>query len=62
MPKCKYSRYDIYYNIYQSLMVTRLNFDYFRKLVKKSKIYFTPRISVSWGMDNKIKCELLMLK
>lgn len=24
--------YDIYYKIYQSLMVTRLNFDYFRKL------------------------------
>ena len=24
--------YDIYYNIYQSLMVTNLNFDYFRKL------------------------------
>lgn len=26
--------YDIYYTLYQSLMITRLNFDYFRKLDK----------------------------
>lgn len=53
-------RNDIYLHIDKK--VDDFDFDYFRKLVKKSKIYFTPRISVSWGMDTQIKCELLMLK
>lgn len=29
---------------------------------KKSHIYFTNRISVSWGGDTQIKCELLLLR
>lgn len=32
------------------------------KAAKNSHIYFTNRISVSWGGDTQIKCELLLLK
>lgn len=53
-------RNDIYLHIDKK--VKNFDFDYFKKIVKKSKIYFTPRISVNWGECTQIKCELLLLK
>lgn len=53
-------RNDIYLHIDKK--VKNFDFEFFEKIVKKSNIYFTPRINVSWGKDTQIKCELLMLK
>lgn len=53
-------RNDIYIHIDKK--VKDFDFDYFKKIVKKSEIYFTPRISVNWGECTQIKCELLLLK
>lgn len=53
-------RNDIYLHIDEK--VKDFDFDYYRKLVKKSNLYFTPRVNVSWGRDTQIKCELVVLK
>lgn len=53
-------RNDIYLHIDKK--VRDFDFEYFRKMVKKSNLYFTSRIDVRWGGDTQIKCELLMLK
>ena len=51
---------DIYIHISKS--VKNFDFTYFSELTKKSKIYFTKRIKVTWGGSSQIKCELIMLK
>lgn len=38
------------------------NFDKFSSIAKKSKIFFTNRINVSWGGYSLVQCELLLLK
>lgn len=53
-------RNDIYLHIDKK--VKNFDFEYYKRLVKHSKIYFTDRINVSWGKDTQIKCELLLLK
>ena len=53
-------RNDIYLHIDKK--VKDFDFEYYRKIVKKSNLYFTPRIDVSWGRDTQIKCELVVLK
>lgn len=53
-------RNDIYLHIDKK--VKDFDFNYFKNIVKKSNIYFTPRLNVSWGKDTQIKCELLLLK
>lgn len=53
-------RNDIYLHIDKK--IKNFDLEYFQKIVKKSHLYFTPRISVSWGKDTQIKCELLLLK
>lgn len=38
--------YDIYYTIYQSLMVTQLNFDYFRKVNGKAPVRYSDYLEI----------------
>ena len=42
--------------------VKDFNFDKFSSIAKKSKIFFTNRINVSWGGYSQVQCELLLLK
>lgn len=42
--------------------VKDFNFDKFSSIAKKSKIFFTNRINVSWGGYSLVQCELLLLK
>lgn len=51
---------DIYIHIDKK--VKNFDFDYYKKLIKKSNIYFTKRIDVRWGSFSQIECELLLLK
>lgn len=53
-------RNDIYLHIDKK--VNNFDFDYFKNVVRKSNIYFTKRLSVNWGEDVQIKCELLLLR
>lgn len=34
----------------------------FRDCVKKSKLFFTERISVTWGGESQIECEMILFK
>ena len=38
------------------------DFDYFKDLVKKSKLFFTKRLDVKWGSFKQIECELLLFE
>ena len=38
------------------------DFEYFRKIVKKSGLIFTKRLDVSWGSYKQIECELTLFK
>lgn len=51
---------DIYIHIDKK--VKNFDFDYYKKIIKKSNIYFTKRIDVRWGSFSQIECELLLLK
>ena len=53
-------RNDIYIHI--DLKVKNFNFKYYKKLVKRSNIYFVERKNVRWGHMSQIKCEILLLK
>ena len=52
--------HDFYIHIDAS--VKDFDFDYFRNIVKKSKVYFTPRIRVTWGGHSQIRCEQILLE
>lgn len=52
-------RNDIYIHIDKK--VKNFDFDKFKNIAKKSKIYFTKRTDVRWGTHKQIYCELLML-
>lgn len=52
--------FDIYLHIDKKVK----DFDYenVKRIIKKSKIYFTKRLDVRWGTFKQIECELLLLK
>ena len=54
------NNFDIYLHIDKKVK----DFDYenIKKVIKKSKIYFTRRLDVRWGTLKQIECELLLLK
>lgn len=51
---------DIYIHIDKK--VKKFNFEYFKKLPQKSKIYFVKRIDVRWASYRQIKCEYILFK
>ena len=51
---------DIYIHIDKK--VNCFNINELESVVKESKVFFTDRISVSWGDISQIKCEYLLLK
>ena len=53
-------RNDIYVHIDRK--VKNFDFDYYNKLIEKSKIEFIERIEVEWGQFSQIECELSLLK
>lgn len=53
-------RNDFYIHIDKK--VKNFNIDELRTLVKKSKIYFVPRLDIRWGDFSQIQCELLLMK
>ncbi|MCI8598555.1 MAG: beta-1,6-N-acetylglucosaminyltransferase [Lachnospiraceae bacterium] len=53
-------RNDIYLHIDQK--VKEFDFDDFSNLLQKSHLYFTERISVTWGGYSQIACEMTLLK
>lgn len=53
-------RNDLYIHIDKK--VKGFDFNKFNSLPKKSKIYFVPRIKVTWGGFSQIKCEMILLK
>lgn len=52
-------RNDIFLHIDKK--VKNFDFDKFKKMVKKSNLYFTKRIDVVWASSSQIQCELIML-
>lgn len=54
-------RNDIYIHI--DAKVKNFDFAYFKQLVQKSKLEFTPRrLSVTWGHSSQVMTELLLLQ
>jgi hypothetical protein len=53
-------RNDIYIHIDKK--VEKFDFNYFKALLKKSKIFFINRINVNWGGFSQVKCWMLLLK
>lgn len=53
-------RNDIYIHIDKK--VKNFDFDYYRNLISKSKIFFIKRIDVRWSDYSQIKCEINLLK
>ena len=53
-------RNDIYVHVDKKWK--EFNFDYFKDLVKKSKLFFTKRLDVKWGSFKQIECELLLFE
>ncbi len=53
-------RNDIY--IHVDLKWKDFDFDYFKKLIKKSNLYFTKRTDVRWGTYSQINCEMLLFE
>lgn len=51
-------RNDIYIHIDKKWK--DFSFEYFAKIVKKSKLYYTKRLDVRWGTYKQIECELLL--
>lgn len=54
------SRNDIYIHIDEKCKF--FDFDYFNKLVKKSTVFFIPRIDVKWGDISQVIVELNLLE
>ncbi len=52
-------RNDIFVHI--DAKVRGFDFEKFKALPKRSHIYFTPRIGVTWGDFSQVKCELILL-
>lgn len=52
-------RNDIFIHIDKK--VKNFNFEEFKKIAKKSNIYFSKRTDVRWGTHKQIYCELLLL-
>lgn len=52
-------RNDIFVHI--DAKVRDFDFEKFKALPKRSRIYFTPRIGVTWGDFSQVKCELILL-
>lgn len=55
-----YEDNDIYIHIDKK--VKSFDFEYFKKIVKKSNLYFTRRISVYWGTFSQIESEYILLE
>ncbi len=55
-----HKNHDFYIHIDQS--VKEFDFEYFKKLPKMSKLYFTKRLHVRWGGHSQIKVEQLLLE
>ena len=55
-----YEKNDIYIHIDKK--VKNFDFDYFKSIPKYSNIYFTDRVSNTWGGYSNIKTELVLLK
>ena len=53
-------RNDIYLHIDKKWK--NFDFDYFKRSVKKSNLYFTKRLDVRWGTYSQIKCELSLME
>ena len=53
-------RNDIYLHIDKK--VKGFDFEYFKNIPKKSKIFFTDRIDVKWGTNTQIECEYILFK
>lgn len=53
-------RNDIYIHIDKKWK--DFDFNYFKKIVEKSNLYFTKRLDVRWGTYKLIECELLLFK
>lgn len=53
-------RNDIYLHIDKKWK--NFDFEYFKSVVKKSRIYFTKRLDVRWGTYKQIECELLLFE
>ena len=51
-------RNDIYLHIDKKWK--NFDFEYFKNIIKKSKVYFTKRLDVKWGSYKQIQCELLL--
>ena len=50
---------DIYLHVDKK---SKFNFEYFKNISKKSKLFFTKRINVKWGSVSQIKCEYILFK
>lgn len=53
-------RNDIYIHIDKK--VKNFDFDRIKNAVKYSSVYFTERISITWGDFSQVKCEMILLK
>ena len=53
-------RNDIYLHIDKKWR--DFDFEYFKKIVNKSNLYFTDRLDVRWGTYRQIECELLLFE
>lgn len=53
-------RNDIYIHIDKK--VKDFNFDYYKDIVKKSKLYYVKRVDARWGDFSLVQCELNLLK
>lgn len=51
---------DIYLHIDKK--VKNFDFNYFKKLIKKSNLIFTKRLDVRWGSYKQIACEYLLFR
>lgn len=55
-----YELNDIYIHIDKK--AGEIDEEKFRTCVKKSKLFFTDRISVTWGGESQIECEMLLFR
>lgn len=53
-------RNDIYIHIDKK--VKDFDFDYYKDIVKKSKLYYVKRLDIRWGDFSLVQCELILLK
>lgn len=53
-------RNDIY--IHVDKKIKNFDFEYFKNIVIKSKVFYTKRIDVRWGDVSQIKCQFILMK